>query len=238
LDLLGYTELFNQIASYGFVVAATFSCNTGCTDRKPSKYTACGGMLPLSPIGMGWDVYYGELFKMVEWTQEQSQNISSDAVFHQIDQSVGVGIAGHSMGGQAAAVAASAACAKQWNVKASVLHHPASGQLPSGANIGVNISMPIGGFSSSGDSIWPELEQIMNASSFTPALYRYEEGWSHLEPVLWPPCENPLLATYTAAFFKIYLGGDPNGSFYDMIYGNGPDSICNSAPQVKCWAKK
>ena len=32
IDLLGYAELFYQLASYGFVVAAPDSCDVGCTD--------------------------------------------------------------------------------------------------------------------------------------------------------------------------------------------------------------
>ena len=39
LDILGYTALFNQMASFGFVVAAPKSCNEGC--KQPgglSKY--------------------------------------------------------------------------------------------------------------------------------------------------------------------------------------------------------
>ena len=51
-------------------------------------------------------------------------------------------------------------------------------------------------------------------------MYRDLKGSSHLEPVLWPPTENPLLATYTAAWFDVYLKGD-TGAAHDLIYGDG-----------------
>lgn len=37
--------------------------------------------------------------------------------------------------------------------------------------------------------------------------YRDETGWSHLEPVLSPPIENPFLATFTAAWFQVRARG-------------------------------
>ena len=56
------------------------------------------------------------------------------------------------MGGQASTLASCSACVQQYDIRASVLHHPANGQLPYG-NIGVNISIPTAAFTSSGDSI-------------------------------------------------------------------------------------
>jgi hypothetical protein len=53
LDILGYNALFNQLASYGFVVAAPKSCNEGCTKPGgPSKYTACAGLPGVAPSGL------------------------------------------------------------------------------------------------------------------------------------------------------------------------------------------
>lgn len=57
---------------------------------------------------------------------------------------------------------------------------------------------------------------------------------SILPQVLTPPIENPLLATYTAAWFKIYINGDA-GEYYNLIYDTAsPDSLCNSAPMANC----
>ena len=54
--------------------------------------------------------------------------------------------------------------------------------------------------------------------------------------MLVPPIENPFLATFTAAWFKIYLGGD-TGEFYDMIYNPNnvsKDTLCNHAAMEDC----
>jgi len=225
------------MSSYGFIVVGTFSCNTGCHDAHKSenaRWTSCGGLPPLQPLGEGWDAYYGEAFKIIDWAKNNSDGSNSDPLFSMIDWSAGVGIVGHSMGGQGAAAAVTGACTKAWGVKAAVLHHPASGKIPWG-NIGSNMSVPTAGFTTSGDAIWPETRDIMAAFNTTglPWAYRDEVGWSHLEPVLWPPCENPLLATYTAAWLKVFLNGDV-GSYHELIYGSGEDSLCGHAEMVAC----
>lgn len=242
LDLLGYTALFGQIASYGFVVIGTFACNTGCHDaQNSSRWTQCGGLLPLSPQGQGWDSYYGEALKIIDWARNMSAGGSADAAFQLIDHDLGYGVVGHSMGGQGAAMAVTNSCPARWNVKTGVLHHPASGEIPAG-NIGINMTVPVAGFATSGDSIWPETEAYMDAFSnrtdSTPlaAAYRNEIGWSHLEPVLWPPIENPLLATYTAAWLKVFLNND-RGDFYDLIFGSDADGLCQHAQMKTCYTR-
>ncbi len=240
LDLLGYTALFGQMASYGFIVVGTFACNTGCHDAENStRWTACGGLLPLQPLGMGWDSYYGEAYKIIDWARNMSELPTSDPVFSMIDFDAGAAVVGHSMGGQGAAMAAAAACTAQWGVKTVVLHHPASGTVPWG-NIGSNISVPVAGMTTSGDGIWPETRDIMTAF-FSRAdgqafLYRDEVGWSHLEPVLWPPIENPFLATFTAAWLKVFLNDD-RGAYYDLIFSAQKDSVCKHAEMVNCSAR-
>ena len=258
LDLLGYTALFGQMASYGFVVVGTFACNTarsfgrppragaprldvcslppcasprhppppppfpflqGCHDaRNSSRWTACGGLLPLEPVGKGWDSYYSEAYKIIDWARNMSES-SGDAVFKLIDFDAGAGVVGHSMGGQGAAMAGGAACTEQWGVKTVVLHHPAMGTVPWG-NIGSNISVPVAAFTTAGDGIWPETRDIMSAffsrGDGQAYVYRDEVGWSHLEPVLWPPIENPFLATFTAAWLKVILNGD-RAAYYDLV---------------------
>ena len=137
-------------------------------------------------------------------------------------------------GGQGAAVAASAACASAWGIKAAALHHPANATLPWG-NVGLNISVPVAGFTTSGDPSNPETEALMAVVTARPAAFRNEVGWSHLEPLLWPPCENPLLATYTAAWFKVFLNNETSGEYYDLVFGPGPDSLCRHALMKGCW---
>jgi len=228
------------MASYGFVVAAPKSCNEGCT--KPggsSKYT-CAGLPKVQPAG--WPGYYGEQMKTIEWAKNTSS--SKRAGIDAIDWAAGVGIAGHSMGGQSTAIAACKSCAEAYGIKAAVLHHAANGDTKGGKNVGVNITLPTAYFTSSGDSIWKETRDLwQNMPAGPPRVYRDQVGFSHLEPVCtgpWKSCktENPFLATYTAAWFKIYLNGETSGDYYDMIYGSAKSSICKYANMTECVVQK
>ena len=40
-------------------------------------------------------------------------------------------------------------------------------------------------------------------------------------------------ALYTAAWFKIYLNQD-KGEYYDLIFGDGNDSVCKSQEMKEC----
>jgi len=235
-DILGYVDLFHQLASYGFVVAAHKSCSNGCLHPGgASKYTNCAGLLNVEPFNKGWDSYYGESLKTIEWARNSGSNVTLP-----INWTTGVGIAGHSMGGQSTTIAASSKCSQEYDIRAGVIHHPANGELSHGqfGNIGENVSIPMAAFTSSGDGIWNETYGIWNAMNGTSInkIYRDVKGFSHLEPVLSPPIENPYLATYTAAWFAIYLKGEKNANdeSFQLIYGNRSDSICNYSEMVKC----
>ena len=69
-----------------------------------------------------------------------------------------------------------------------------------------------------------------------PVALRDLTGSSHLEPVLVPPIENPFLATFTAAWFQVFLNGD-TGAYHDLIFGAGPDSLCRHANMTRCYVK-
>jgi hypothetical protein len=235
-DIIGYSALFEQIASYGFILIATLSCSTGCHDEsKGAPWTDCQSVLPVRPIGRGWGPYFGEGIKLIDWAKNQSV-IGEDAVFELINWKAGVGVTGHSMGGQATTIISCAACTEKWNIKAVALHHPAYGTTIDG-DLGVNISVPTIGFTSSGDEIWPDTEGIMSANPIKPAAYRNEVGWSHEEPngrpengMVW---ENPYLATFTAAWFQVFLNND-TGVYYDLVFGNSTESLCKHADMVEC----
>ena len=77
-----------------------------------------------------------------------------------IDWDAGIGIAGHSMGGQSTAIAACQKCADAYGIKAAVIHHSANGNTSSGGNVGANITLPTAYFTSSGDSIWRETREL------------------------------------------------------------------------------
>lgn len=239
VDLLVWGLLFEQIASYGFVVAAADSCDSGCTDvTRGAPWSDCAG-LPniISPLFQDWAPWYAEGLKVIDWAKNMT-DAKQDPIFQLIDWSKGVGYAGHSMGGIAAVTAANAACTSRWNIKAVVVHHSASCMIQNTKqNLGAYIAVPTAIFTSSGDGgLVHESEDIKNATNFRPLAYRNEVGWSHLEPVMVPPIENPLLATFTAAWFKLYLSND--ASWHSAIYGTGPGSLCGEAPQVECWAKE
>eukprot|EP00756_Hemistasia_phaeocysticola_P019682 Hpha_TRINITY_DN15677_c7_g1::TRINITY_DN15677_c7_g1_i1::g.100037::m.100037 len=233
IDMIAYQRLFADIASYGFIVVAPSGCSYGCKDKVESPYTDCGGLPPVAPNG--WSSYYGEQLKAIEYGTNQSA--AGDAVFSMVDWTAGVGISGHSMGGQATSITATAECAKKWNIRAAALHHPADGKTPVG-NIGVNVSIPLAAFTSSGDSIWPETHDIYYNSTVTPKVYRDQKGFSHLEPLLivnQVGTYNPWLATMTAAWFKVYLNGEESGMWHDMIYDkSSPTSLCNYAEMAVC----
>lgn len=231
-DMLGYTALFHQIASYGYVIAAHKSCSNGCSCG-PSHWTKCNGLPATSP-SKGWPEYYGETLKVIDWAKN-----SSGDVFSLIDWSKGVGISGHSMGGQSTANAATKACTEAYDIRAAVIHHAADGKTIHG-NIGSNISIPTASFTSTGDGIWKETREIHEAIPTTSGTkaYRNQVGFSHLEPVLWPPVENPFLATFTAAWFKVYLDGDSSGQYYDLIFGSDNTSLCKYAEMKECMVEK
>ena len=94
IDLLGYAELFYQLASYGFVVAAPDSCDVGCTDPSGgAPWTDCAGLPDVQPAL--WPAWYGELLKTIDWARNQTANATAEPVFSTIDWGAGVGIAGH-----------------------------------------------------------------------------------------------------------------------------------------------
>ena len=245
IDLLGYAHHFEQLASHGFIVAAPDSCDVGCTAAsRGAPWTDCAAGLGPNPDGGDWDAWFGEQLKAIDFVRNQSlANASAPAFFRSVDWAAGVGVAGHSMGGQATTVSASGACAARWGVRAAALIHPAQGYLPGGHNSGGNMSVPTAAFTSSGDHLCPPATVAATMAAFNasaagaalPSLYRNLAGWSHLEPVMGAVFENPLLATYTAAWFKVFLNGETSGAYYDLIFGGGADSVCESQAMVECY---
>jgi len=227
IDLLGYTAMFNQLASWGFVVVAPNTCNLGCSDPVKSPWADCNqvAVTGKNPDADGWNTWFGEQLKAIEWAKQQD-----DKVLNLVDWNYGVSIAGHSMGGQATAWAAHSNCTTQYNIKAAAVHHGVWGTTND------QIGVPLAAFGSTGDaSISMKTKQMFDQSPVYPKIWRYLKGSSHLEPVTEPPAENPLLATFTAAWFKYNIGQDPDGTFHDMIFDTtDPDSMCNSQEMDTC----
>ena len=114
---------------------------------------------------------------------------------------------------------------------------PASGiNEANGSNCGANISIPTASFTSTGDDCCETTTQdIFTAMpTTTPRLYRDLVGSSHLEPVLAPPIEQPYLATFTAAWLEIFLGGNTSSRSYEAIFGSGEGGVCGYAKMANC----
>ena len=215
----GYFSLWTQMASYGFVIVATKSCTLGCKHG-------------------GWSTFFHEQLHCIDWARNVSgggggADPGAYPGISRVDWTAGVGICGHSMGGQATVRSATAAntVAHHRNITAAVLHHP---EVDSG---GGKIAVPLAAFTGTTDTICPapETMEIWDPAPL-PKTIRNQKGEGHLEPVLTPPIENPYLATFTAAWFKIYLGGDV-GEYYDMIYNPGnasADALCTHAAMEDC----
>lgn len=230
IDLLGYAKLFSQMASFGFIVVAPNTCNFGCADKVKSPYADCNqvAVTGKNPDAAGWNTWFGEQIKAIEWAGNQSK--ASDPIFKMLDAAAGVAIAGHSMGGQATAWAAHENCTSRWNIKAAAIHHGVYGTTND------KIGIPIAGYGSTGDaSISMKTKDVFTKSPILPKMWRYIVGSSHLEPVLLPPAENPLLATYTVAWFKVILNRDPESYWHGMIFDTSdPNYICNSQKMEEC----
>jgi dienelactone hydrolase len=210
----GYYALWTQIASHGFIIVAPKSCSVGCKDG-------------------GWDTYYEEQLKVLEWAKNMSNSGTDKEIFGKIDWTSGAGIVGHSMGGQATVRSAKKDFADKYNIKAAVLHHPFYDKNTYGAEMAV----PTAAFTGTADHTCPpqESHEIWDLITVKPKTFANRIGANHLEPVLVPPIEHPELGMYTAAWFKIFLKGDA-GIYHSLIYGNAtdPNSLCRLVPMEEC----
>ena len=107
-----YKPLFEGLNSFGYIVIAHRACNTGCKDDKDN--------LPLDPGGFGH--YYKQQLLAIEWAKATAL-AGSDPILKNIDLSHGVGIAGHSMGGQSTVFSSSFGNTSALNITAAVMHH-------------------------------------------------------------------------------------------------------------------
>jgi dienelactone hydrolase len=230
IDLLGYATHFGQLASYGFVVVAPNTCNFGCSDAVKSPYADCNqvAVKGKNPDADGWNTWFGEQIKAIDMARDLTK--SGDAIFETIDWDAGVAIAGHSMGGQATAWAAHRNCTSQWNIKSAAIHHGVYGTT--NEKIGVPV-IAMGGTSDAGITV--KTKDVFTKSPIYPKVFRDIVGGPHTEPVLSP---NPLLATYTAAWFKYTLGLDKGNKYHDMIFGSNEDSLCKSQEMNECILKE
>jgi hypothetical protein len=211
--------MLDGLASHGFVVVATRSCSVGCRDAG----------------NLGWDKYYRESLKLMDWTKDMSQ----DPVLGLIDHSLGYGMSGHSMGGIATARACSLGIEEGYtNIVACVMHHPAPDDN------GPFISRPLAGFTGTrdgccgGDTTHNIFDPAPVAKTFANAIDKL-----HTEPNLF----NTIWSAYTAAFIKDNMG-IPTTSVpgvglsvnnTQLIYGTSPDDLCGGFyPMDECYHVK
>jgi len=232
----GYDRLLSALSSFGFVVIATSVCNTGCNSgtldpasvknlmrqtnprATPEELQAevegflagaekdgrVAGCVSLEGDPPCFGNYYEEMLAALTWAKGKG---SREQPFASIDWKGGVGLAGHSMGGQATLRAASGPEASEFDVKAAVLHFPYTNSFP----IPV---VPYLVFTGSDDDSAPPAAMarpVYEAGRRTglPRGYACLAGEGHHTPDAQAddPKTTLLLAQFTAAWFKVHLDG-------------------------------
>lgn len=223
IDSIAYAPILEAISSYGFIIVFTRACNIGC-DKCSS--------LPEDPLCFGH--FYYEQLKQIEWAKNSSATSSAPAysILKMINHTIGYGIVGHSMGGQATLFSSSYNNATQNNIKAAVMHHAYTHQYPSP-------TIPFLAFTGSLDNVAPpamthNFFDAAASSGKTPnrGLVN-KKGVDHLEPLWW--WDVPYVAKFTSAWFKIHLehvDKQDGDDYSSMIYGNGTDSLCGGGDGI------
>jgi hypothetical protein len=202
-----YKSILTALASWGFVIGACRSCIEGTCDGD----------------------YYKQQLILIDWAKKVGAG--GDKIMSLVNFTGGVGISGHSMGGGSTLMDSSAEQSAPHNIRAAVmLHAYTDSQVKKSVPV-----IPFLAFTGTSDTTAPSSMTkafYAAASSSTPRGIVNKVGASHQEPSDYHDKTepyNPLMAQYTAAWFKIYLddytGGGPV-DFHDMIFGSGPTSIC------------
>jgi len=150
----GHISLLRGVASFGFIVLAPQSCDTGC------------------PSYGEWGTYYLEQLKLIRWAQTRT----SDKILQHVDHDATYGIFGHSMGGQA--TIRSLVYADEYNISAAVVLHPV---LPE-EGIG-NITTPLASFTGTDDGCCGAItaRPVFDAAALPKAYANIVNG-KHTEP--------------------------------------------------------
>jgi hypothetical protein len=178
------------------------------------------------PASLPWDPpYFRDFFEQqllaITWAKSMG-----DEVFSLCNTSR-VGVAGHSMGGQATLFSSSGLNASRHGITAAVSHHGFSHDFPAP-------TVPFLAFTGSEDHVAPAtMAQNMfaaaekRAGSCTAYGLVDKTGADHLEPLL--PSGWTTLAVYTAAWMKMYVDRTPQADgidYHDLIYGKAKGSLC------------
>lgn len=132
-----------------------------------------------------------------------------------------VGVMGHSQGG--AFTMGSATMAHDYNIKAMVASHGgsenAAPQIPA--------DLPCMFVTGSSDPRGHKLYWAYQASPGRPAIFASLEGGQHMEPA-----GEGRMNAFMAHFQGCYT--IPRQESCELIFGNGPDSLCNKNPMHDC----
>jgi len=226
VDMLAYQKHFNDLAAYGYVVIAPKSCFMGCSPPKNSSSVGvASGCLPWTD-GPQWTSFVHENTRAVKYAKASSADWSTF-----IDWDAGLGVAGHSMGGEVVSQMASAEFKDEYNVKAVVCEHCQMCEVD-----GTAIETPAMFITGTGDyEVQPsQVKGAYNEDPTSPKVFRNDKGRGHTEMLNLLVQYNSAVASHAAAFFKIHINGD-QGKFHDQVYGNGTDSFCNYEDMYECF---
>lgn len=221
LDVPAYNDLLRAMASFGYIIGATHQCSFGCFDD-------CQNLKHDPPC---FGNYYKKQLAVFDWARgcSASDDTSCYPPFVNVDWSKGVGIAGHSMGGQATLFSSSFDNTTQYDIRAAVMHHAYSHSFPAP-------TIPFLDFTGEQDTTAPPDTMAMpiyeaGAGSGLPRGFVDKTLVGHHEPDITCLDRNQidLLAQFSAAWFKLYLDKTPIAygiDFNEMIYGTSQKSIC------------
>merc|ERR1712014_261211 len=148
------------------------------------------------------------------------QNPQLHMVLHYVDFS-SIGVIGHSEGG--AYTMESATKANQFPIKAGVFSHGGS----SNAAPDIPSNLPVFFVSGTADPRRRKLYWAFQATSSVPRIFATIEGGNHMYPAHGSPM-NEMMAHFLACYLV------PSKDSCDIIYGDGPDSLCKANPMGDC----
>jgi len=227
IDMLAYQKHFNDLAAYGFIVIAPKSCFMGCSppDSNSTNLGVTGSCLPWTD-GPQWTSFVHENTRAVKYAKASSADWAT-----LIDWDAGLGVAGHSMGGEVVSQMGSADFKGEYNVKAVVCEHCQMCKVD-----GTVIQTPAMFMTGTGDyEVQPrQVKGAYNEDPTAPKVFRNDKGRGHTEMLNLLVQYNSAVAGHAAAFFKTHINGDQD-KYYSQIYGNGTDSFCNYEEMYECF---
>jgi len=220
VDMIAYEKHIGDLASYGYVVIAPKSCFMGCS---PPKEEELGEELGCYKQ---WPSFVHENARAVDWAKNQTIG----PLASMIDWNAGVGVAGHSMGGEAVSQMASKEFAEKYNIKAAVCEH-----CLMCIKTGDIVSTPAMYMTGTLDNeVTPrKVKKAFTSDTVVPKSYRNQDGKGHLEMLNLEVQYNPAVASHAAAFFNVWLKGDKD-VYYNQVYGTGADSFCGYGRMKEC----